>query len=117
MAWATVDTFAAYLRRDVDAAMPSALAAAVAWANRHRPDLDPAAYPAGAEIPEDDDTATNAPADVTHAVHLYAALLWREAVAPSGFATFTDLDDGTPDTGTVMANVYRLLGTRRPVAR
>jgi len=53
---------------------------------------------------------------VTLAVITYAGLLYRERSDPAGFSTYTDLDDGA-DSGDAMANVYRLLGGRKPVAR
>jgi hypothetical protein len=67
-----------------------------------RPDLDP--------------TGT-VDADVNRAVLIYASLLWREKSHPAGFATYEDMDTDAIDPGTAMANVYRLIGSRRPKAR
>lgn len=102
MAWATGTELATFLGRTLDADMSLSLAASLAWANRQRPDLDPTG---------------DAPADVNRAVLIYAALLYREKGHPAGFATYEDMDTDGTDPGAAMANVYRLIGSRRPKAR
>lgn len=102
MLWAEDTDVSEWLGQPVDARMTDALNAANAWCQRQRPDLD-------------HDTAP--PGDVRQAVILYAALLWRERVTPQGFATYAELGQGDLSDGAAMTNVYRLLGTRRPVAR
>lgn len=101
MAWATIDQVAAHTGATADASMTVALEVAQAWCQRQRPDLSPYSTPA---------------ADVSHAVVIYAALLWREGSTPQGFATYSEMG-GDVATGDAMMNVYRLLGTRKPVAR
>ena len=101
MEWATVDDVAAHLGMPKDARMTACATASNAFCKRVRWDLDP-----------------NAPAhgDVHLAVILYAALLYRERTTPQGFATYEELDTSVGDVGGAMTNIYRLLGTRRPVA-
>jgi len=99
--WATVDDVAAWVGVGVDSRMTAATAAALAWANRTRPDLDPEVDP---------------PFDVHHAVVLYASLLYKERVSPQGFDTYAETV-AEYDTGNAMTNIYRLIGSRKPVAR
>lgn len=102
MAWPVIADLEAHLGKNQDALMVSDLAAANAWVQSRRRDI-----------------ATNGtpPANVAKAVLIYAGLLYRERSNPSGFSTYQDIDDGSADTGDALANVYRLLGGRKPVAR
>ena len=102
MAWATLEQLEAHLGRADDGRMQSVLAAALAWCHRMRPDLSPAGQ---------------VDAAVSEAVVIYAGLMWRSRSNPSGFDTYTETDSGLGDAYNAMANVYRLLGARRPVAR
>ena len=102
MAWATISDVETLLGIPADARMSTDLDTSLAWCNRQRPDLDP-------------DTAV--PADITKAVTIYAALLYRERSTPSGFSTYSDVDSALSDPSSAMVNVYRLLGTRKPVAK
>ena len=139
MAWATVEQLAEYLGRAADDRMAVDLAASLAWCARKRRDLEPAASPPElVDLGEPGDqyvvtvsyegTATATPVtpdtppeDVTiswginRAVLIYAALLYQQRANPAGFATYTDLGDN-PDVADAMANVYRLLGARKPKA-
>lgn len=101
MAWATDDDLAAFLGVTTDTEVEDAIAASLAWCTRQRPDLDP---------------DTDAPADVRRAVLIYGGLLYREKASPQGFATYTEYG-GDVSVADAMANVYRLLGARRPKAR
>ena len=106
MAWATLEMVETHLGvADVDGRVQTALDVALAWAATKRRDLDPA------------DTITEVGAAVSHAVVIYAALLYRERSQPQGFATYSTLDDDQTVPSDAMMNVYRLLGTRRPVIR
>lgn len=101
MDWATTADVSAWLGVPVDARMTQATAVANTWGKRTRPDLDPTMPP---------------PDDVAHAVVLYASLLWRERTSPQGFATYAE--QGGPegmDAASAMVNVYRLIGSRKPV--
>jgi hypothetical protein len=103
MEWATVTDVADWVGVAADNRMTQATAAANTWCQRTRPDLP---------------TDTPPPTDVKQAVILYAALLYRERTSPQGFATY--LEQGGPegmDASAAMVNVYRLLGSRKPVAR
>ena len=114
MTWATGAELATFVGRTLDTDMSDALAAALAWAARMRPDLDPAAVSVASEDPPDDEVVIGA--DVHRAVLIYASLLWREKGHPAGFATYEDMDTDA-DPGAAMVNVYRLIGSRRPKAR
>jgi hypothetical protein len=102
MLWAQDTEVSDWLGQPVDTRMTQALDAANAYCQRTRPDLSP---------------ETDPPADVRQAVIVYAALLWRERVTPAGFATYAEIGNGDGDPSSAMVNVYRLLGSRRPVAR
>jgi len=102
MTWASIEDLEEFLGRPADARMAGDLDAALAWCNNQRPDLDP---------------ATDAGPGIRRAVVTYAGLLYRERATPQGFATYSDLDIATGDTHSAMMNIYRLLGTRKPVAR
>jgi len=101
-AWATIDQVEDWLGITQDQRMVDALDASLAWCNRTRPDLDAAVAPS---------------ADVTHAVVLFAGILYRERTSPQGFSTYDALDTSTFTDQSAMLSIYRLLGTRRPVAR
>ena len=100
MPWATITDVATHLGKTADDRMQDCLDASLGFCHRARHDLAP-----------------DAPvkADIRHAVVLYAALLYRERTTPQGFATYEDLDTSASDLGGAMANIYRLLGTRRPM--
>lgn len=100
-AWAVIADVEAHTGATADTAMTEALAASLAWCNRQRPDLNP-------DVVQD--------AAVKRAVVIYAGILWREKASPQGFATYEETG-GDLDPSSAMMNVYRLLGTRRPVAR
>ena len=100
-AWATTADVAAWVGVAADSRMTDATNAALAWANRTRPDLDPEVDP---------------PFDVHHAVVLYAGLLYKERVSPAGFDTYAEVA-ADYDVGNAMTNIYRLIGSRKPVAR
>ena len=100
-AWAVIADVEAHTGATADAAMTTALAVSLAWCNRQRPDLDAAVAQSAA---------------IKQAVVIYAGLLWREKASPQGFSTYAEMG-GDIATGDAMMNVYRLLGTRKPVAR
>lgn len=100
--WAQDTDVSEWAGQPVDDRMIQALDAANAWCQRTRPDLSP---------------DTDPPADVKQAVIVYAALLWRERVTPAGFATYAETAGADGDLSSAMVNVYRLLGSRKPVAR
>jgi hypothetical protein len=101
-AWATVTQVSEWLGTPVDQRMTDATAAADVWAQRVAPWWK---------------SATTVPTDVSHAVVLYAALLYRERTSPQGYATYTEMGAGELEGSAAMTNIYRLLGTRKPVAR
>ena len=82
-----------------DTRLPVAVAAAQVWVERSRPDLDWASAP---------------PADVHLGGILMAALLYQSGASPSGMPSFDDLGS-YDDTGANLAQIYRLIGSRRPV--
>lgn len=102
MAWATIEQLEAHLGLPADERMQTCLDVALAWSTRQRPDLDP---------------FTTTDAAITQAVVIYAGLLWRERSSPQGFATYEDQAAGNMFDQSAMLNVYRLLGSRKPVAR
>jgi hypothetical protein len=102
MAWASIDDLEDWLGVPADTRMQSALDVSLAWCNRMRPDLDPDGIVGD---------------DIRQAVIAYGALLFRERTSPQGFATYAELGAVDVDPSSAMINVYRLLGTRRPVAR
>lgn len=83
-----------------DANLIEATAAALAYCQRQRPDLDPATDPGAAVI---------------LACKKYAAYLYRQRSYPSGLPGADEF--GTPDAGDAMTEVYRLLGNRKPRIR
>ena len=108
--WATVEQVAAHVGAATDSNMTDCTKAANAFGYRTRPDLRNAQ--SLAEPPE----SWTVPDDVAHAVVLYAAVLWRERTSPQGFATYTEFGADGSEPGDAMTNIYRLLGSRRPVA-
>ena len=110
MAWATVEQVAAHIGVPEDDTMTVTLAVSDAWCRHQRPDL------VALEAAATEEDPFTCPADVAHAVVIYAALLWREKSSPQGFAGYQE-EGGTVEALDAMANVYRLLGSRRPVAR
>jgi len=102
--WATVGDVSAWLGIPTNERMEDALNVSNAWCQRQRPDLDP-------------ETAIPSAPEVSHAVVLYASLLYRERTSPAGFSTYDQVDSQAFQDQSAMNNVYRLLGTRRPVAR
>ena len=98
--WLTDTDVAAHLRlAAVDDHVTAATDAARAWVERQRPDLD---YTSG----------------VTADVHLggvmMAALLYHQGGAPGGMPSFQELATHD-DAGPSLANIYRLIGSRKPV--
>jgi hypothetical protein len=85
--------------------MVDALATAQAACEHVRPDLLALVPPA------------TVGADVTHAVILYAALLYRERTSPQGFSVYESFDTAAQDFGSAIYNIRQLLGSRKPVAR
>lgn len=102
MAWATIDQVEEWLGLSSDERMVDCLAISESWCQRQRPDLD---------------ADTTPKADVQHAVVLYAALLYRERATPQGLAAYDGLEGGSFADNSAMLNIYRLLGSRKPVAR
>jgi hypothetical protein len=102
MAWATITQVEDWLGLPSDTRMVHALAAAEAWAQRTRPDLDPAGP---------------VHADVQHAVIILTGLMYRERTSPQGFSTYEAIDTAAFTDQSAMINVYRLIGSRKPVAR
>jgi hypothetical protein len=74
-------------------------AAAQAWVERTRPDLD---------------YTVALPGDVYQGSVMYAAILFQSAASPTGMPTYDDLGN-YQDPGASMGQVYRLVGARRPV--
>lgn len=102
-AWATLADLEAHLGVEADAGgvMQNTLDVSLDWCHRTRPDLDPDADPGPA---------------VSHAVVLYAGLLWREQASPQGFATYSETGSSI-DAVDAWYNIRRLLGVGKPVAR
>ena len=60
--------------------------------------------------------ATPIPASIVYGAVLWAALFYQQRNAPSGFAGYGDGADVVGDIlGSKKADIYRLLGLRRPV--
>jgi hypothetical protein len=105
-AWLTPQDVSAHLGNDAtdDARVERATAAVRAHVERLRSDLDFT-------------DSTTVPDDVRHGSVLWAALLFQHRSAPSGFAGFGDGGDLLGDVlGSRKADIYRLIGLRRPVA-
>ncbi len=101
MLWATIEDVSYNIGLQPDERMTECLDAANAWAQRTRPDLD-----ADAEAPH----------DVRHAVILYASVLYRSRATLGAVAQYESFDQ--PDeVSNAMANIYRLIGYHKPVAR
>lgn len=101
MAWATIEQVADHLGIPQDARMVECLSVSQAWCQRKRPDLPPAGP---------------VPADVSHAVVIYAGLLYRERSTPQGIAGYESENGGFTDS-TGFYRCLDLLGYRKPVAR
>ena len=98
--WLTDTDTAAQLRlAAADEYVTTATDAARAWVERQRPDLD---YSAGVT------------ADIHLGAVLMACLLYNQAGAPGGIPSFQELAT-YEDAGPSLANIYRLIGSRRPV--
>lgn len=82
-----------------DTRLPGLVAASDTFCKRQRPDLPNGSAP---------------PADVAEAAILYAVHLFRRRSGPSG-GSYDEL--GAFEGNETMTEVYRLLGSRRPVAR
>ena len=101
MDWVTIAAVADQLGvPEEDDRLADVVAAADAYVKRQRPDLDPDVMP---------------DPGVYLAGLLYASFLFRLRTSPGGLPGYDDA--GQYDAGDLMANVYRLLGNRRPVAR
>ena len=103
--WATIEQVSDWLGAPIDQRMTDALAAAQAACEHVRPDLLALVDP------------ETVGADTTHAVVLYASLLWRERTSPQGFAAYESFDNAAQDFGSSIYNIRQLLGSRKPVAR
>jgi hypothetical protein len=99
--WAEPDDLATHLGVTSDARVESALEESLDWCQKQRPDLDPYTWQGPS---------------IRRAVVTYGGLLYRERSSPQGFAAY-DQQGGQTDVYDAMANVYRLLRSRRPVAR
>ena len=102
MAWIEPEDVAAQLDLlEVDARLEQVTAAVKSEVERLRSDLAP---------------YTSVPQSVKYGAILWAALFYQHRNAPSGFAQY---GDGADLVGEVMgsrkADIYRLLGMRRPV--
>ena len=107
--WITVDDVAKYLDLPGDPAADDNLAlstaAAKAAVERRRSDLHLL------------DDATPIPGDVHAGAVMWAGLLYQTRNAPSGFAGYGDETMLYDALGARRAEVMRLIGWRRPVAR
>jgi hypothetical protein len=101
MAWASIDQVEEWLGLPQDQRMADALAVSEAYCHRQRPDLDP-------------DGVVND--DISLAVVLYAAQLYRVRSTPRGIAGY-DVEGAEFDTSTEYYRFRDLLGIRKPVAR
>jgi hypothetical protein len=104
MAWLEPEDVAAYLElEEVDQRLEDATAGVKAEVERLRSDL---VFTGAAEIP----------ANVIYGSILWAALFYQQRNAPSGFAGYGDGADIVGDVlGSKKADIYRLIGLRRPV--
>jgi len=98
--------------------MGDPLALSQGWCQRQRPDIITAAvYTAEITYDGEDTLADTVGPEITHAVVLFAAILYRERTSPAGFSTYDAIDTQAFTDQSAMLNIYRLLGTRKPVAR
>jgi hypothetical protein len=104
MAWLEPEDVAAYLElEEVDQRLEDATAGVKAEVERLRSDL---VFTGAVEIP----------ANVIYGSILWAALFYQQRNAPSGFAGYGDGADIVGDVlGSKKADIYRLIGLRRPV--
>lgn len=118
--WATIEQLADWLGlpSEGDTRMSDALAVSQAACEHIRPDLvTAAAYSGSITYDGVDPFADTVGADVSHAVVLYAALLYRERTSPAGFSAYQDFDTAAQDFGSAIYNIRQLLGSRKPVVR
>jgi hypothetical protein len=99
--WITAAEVADELVVSVDDRVTDATAAVRAAVERRRSDLT---FTSDATVP----------ADVRAGARAWAALLYQQRTAPSGFAGY-DAETALVDAGSRRAEIMRLLGWRRPV--
>lgn len=100
--WTTVEKVSEYLGIDpADELLPELIAISTAYCSRLRVDL----------------TEATLGADQIHAATLYAAHLYRMRTNPAGSAVFDDLGAEAGMQDSLLSEVWRLLGARKPVAR
>ena len=103
MPWIEAQDVADQLDIEVDDRLSNCTAAIKSEVERLRSDLD---FSGSVEIP----------ASIVYAAILWAAILYQHRSAPSGFAGYGDGADVVGDViGSRKADLYRLLGLRRPV--
>lgn len=102
--WIAATDVAAYLSLLVDDRVEEVTEAAATWVERQRPDLADA-FADGTVGP-----------DVVLGTKIYAAMLYQQRSSPSGMPYADELGAYT-DMGPSLMNVYRLIGSRKPVAR
>jgi hypothetical protein len=116
--WATIEDLADWLGIPVNDRMETALAVSQAACEHIRPDLvTAAAYTENITYEGIDPFVDTVGADVSHAVILYAALIYRERTSPQGISTYENFDAAQADFGSAVYNIRQLLGSRKPVAR
>lgn len=104
MAWLEASDVQAYLElEETDQRLEDATAGVKAEIERLRSDID---FSGDTEIP----------GSVWYGAILWAALFYQQRNAPSGFAGYGDGADIVGDVlGSKKADIYRLIGLRRPV--
>lgn len=104
MAWLEATDVQTYLElEEVDTRLTEATAAVKAEVERLRSDLT---FTGSAQIPQ----------NVIYGAILWAALFYQQRNAPSGFAGYGDGADIVGDVlGSKKADIYRMIGLRRPV--
>lgn len=105
--WITAEAVAEYLGDGSDPEEPrlvQATAAARAAVERRR-----------SELLLDTLTDAEAPADVRTGAILWAALIYQQRSSPVGFDGF-DAEAAFADAGSKRAEIFRLIGWRRPVS-
>lgn len=102
MAWTTVEEVAVYLGVRTDApSLPELVEVSTAYCSRLRRDL----------------TEETLPADARLACTMYAAHLYRIKSNPAGSAVFDDLGADAGSQDSLLSEVWRLLGARKPSYR
>lgn len=103
MAWLEPEDVQAYLElEEIDTRLEQATMGVKAEVERLRSDLD---FSGAAEIP----------GSVIYGSILWAALFYQQRNAPSGFAGYGDGADIVGDVlGSKKADIYRMIGLRRP---